>query len=261
MYAKATKDFTLALRMYPVWVHQAYHEISARYKRTVLGSLWISGQLVATSVALALVFGAIFGNALKDYLPYVMGGIMCFSLAGFCLMDSVEIFMRSSGIIRNHANPFSYYVFEAVARVFFLFLHNLVVFYIMLAIVGALVVPHWSLLLGIPVVLGCMFTWGTLAAMLAARFRDMRYLLPYIGTIVYFLTPILWHVDQLGNKTRAEIAGYNPFYGMLEIIRAPLLGHAAPANCWTMALVTLALGIVSWVLFFPPFRRRIAFWV
>ncbi|CAN1484367.1 hypothetical protein MCEMIH15_00004 [Caulobacteraceae bacterium] len=44
---KAFADLSNGLGLSHVWVHQAYHVISAKYKRTVLGSLWISGAMVS----------------------------------------------------------------------------------------------------------------------------------------------------------------------------------------------------------------------
>jgi ABC-2 type transport system permease protein/lipopolysaccharide transport system permease protein len=260
MLSKAIKDVTEAFKLYHVWTYQAYHEISSKYKRTFLGSLWISGQLVATSIALSLVFGGIFGTTLKETLPYMMCGIMCFGLVGFVMTESVEIFMGAGNMIKNHANPFSYYVLEAGAKTFFLFLHNVVVFYIMLLLIGAIQFPHPSLLLGIVVVLVTMFSWGTVTGMLAARFRDMRYLLPYLAHIMYFMTPIFWRMDQL-HSARAKYAQMNPFYGLVEILRAPLLGQEAPVHCWTLALVSMISGLVVWILVFGAWRRRIPFWL
>ena len=260
MLDKAIKDLVGGLKLYHVWTYQAYHDISSKYKRTFLGSLWISGQLVATSLALSLVFSGIFGTTLKDALPYMMGGIMCYSLCGFMMNESVEIFMGAGGMIKNHANPYSYYVLESVAKTFFLFMHNVVVFFLLLLVIGALHVPHISFIPAIVVVLVTIFSWGTVTGMLAARFRDMRYLLPYLAHIMYFMTPIFWRMDQL-HSSRAKYAMWNPFYGLIEILRAPLLGQEAPAHCWTLALGTMVIGIVAWLVFFTPFRRRIPYWL
>ena len=260
MLDKAIKDFISGLKLYHVWVYQAYHDISAKYKRTFLGSLWISGQTVATSIALSLIFGGIFGSTLRETLPYIMGGIICFGLCSFMLTDAVEIFIRSAGIIRNHANPFSYYILEAVARNFFLFLHNIVVYYLLMLAIGALKVPDLLIIPGIIINLVNMLAWGTVGAMVASRFRDMRYLLPYISHIMYFMTPIFWHIGQL-HGPRSHYAQFNPFYGLLEIIRSPMLGLQPPEHCWSLAIGTMATGVVMWALFFSLFRRRIPFWL
>jgi ABC-type polysaccharide/polyol phosphate export permease len=181
MFSKSIDDLRHALSLYHVWLHQAYHEVSSKYKRTILGSIWISGGMVATSLALAIVMGGIQGQILSDILPYVMGGIICFSLSGgYILSEAPDVYISSANIIRNHAYPFTYYSLESLSRTFIIFLHNIVVFYIVLVCLGRLAVPHWSILPALVVVYVNSVLWGSLVSMMAARFSDIRFLLPLI---------------------------------------------------------------------------------
>jgi ABC-type polysaccharide/polyol phosphate export permease len=260
MFNKAFKDLRAGVGLYKVWSYQAYHEITAKYKRTVFGSLWITGSMITTSLGLSLVFGGIFNQSIQQSLPFTMGGILCFGLLAYILAESAEAFISVSGIIKNHAYPFSYYILEGITRNFLTFLHNLVVFYVFAAIMGALRIPHWTVLPGIILVLLTMFTWGTLIGMLSSRFRDLRFLIPYISQLLFFLTPIFWRAEQLSGP-RSALVKYNPFYGLIEIIRSPLLGEAAPMICWLSAGISATSGVVLWVIFFTAYRRRIPFWV
>jgi lipopolysaccharide transport system permease protein len=53
----------------------------------------------------------------------------------------------------------------------------------------------------------------------------------------------------------------NPFFDVLEVVRAPLLGTVAGIHVWIAALVfSAALCGVTW-LFLARARARIAFWV
>jgi len=121
-------------------------------------------------------------------------------------------------------------------------------------------IPHWTFVLGFPVVLVTVLTWGTVIGLLSARFRDMRFMLPYIGQLMFYITPIIWRVGDISTK-RAYVAYLNPLYGLLEIIRAPLLGYPANAHAWSLALGSMVSGIIAWMLIFIPFRKRIPFWV
>ncbi|WP_246050347.1 ABC transporter permease [Asticcacaulis tiandongensis] len=226
----------------------------------MLGSLWIAGGVVATSLALAIMIGGIQGQLIQSVLPYIMAGLLCFSLSSYVLNEAPEVYMSAASIIKNHAHPYSYYSFESLSRTFFIFFHNLVAFYLMLALVGSLAIPHWSILIAIPVVYANSFLWGSLAAMLGARFRDMRFLLPFVGQMLFFLTPVFWIPTNMGGW-RTALLHFNPFYGLLEIVRSPLLGEAPPAVAWNLSLISLSLGLVFWLIFFGAFRRKIAFWV
>jgi ABC-2 type transport system permease protein/lipopolysaccharide transport system permease protein len=260
MLSKATKDLKLGLSLYYVWVYQAYHDITAKYKRTVLGSLWIAGGMVITSVSLAIIFGALFHQNIRDTLPYVMSGMLIFGMVAYVFYDGAEMFMTSGGIIKNHAYPFTYYAFHTICKSFFLFLHNLIVYWIFAAVLGVLTMPNWSIFPALLVILLFMFTWGMLAGMLASRFRDMRFMLPYLGQLFSMLTPIFWRTDTLPPKI-LMVVNLNPVYALIQIARAPLLGQVASQGLWLIALGYTGLGLLLWIIVFSTLRRRIPFWV
>ncbi len=260
MYSKAFKDLKAAFSLWHVWFYQAYHVISAKYKRTALGSLWISGSMVATSVSLSIVFGGIFGQNLKDALPFIMAGILCFGFAGYPLVEGHETFLSNGSIIKNHAYPFTFYIMEGTTRNFFMFFHNLIVFYLAMFIVSAAKIPHWTIIPALLVAWIYMASWGTITAMMASRYRDLRFLLPYIGQLMTFITPVFWRADQLTGWRRL-IVDLNPVYGILEIVRAPLLGNIPPPQAWLLASIAAGSGVILWLIFFPQLRRRIPFWV
>jgi lipopolysaccharide transport system permease protein len=77
--------------------------------------------------------------------------------------------------------------------------------------------------------------------------------------IAFFLSPVIWKPEQLGDK--AVWLPFNPFYDMLEILRAPLLGEVASRFVWLGALgYSALLCVLAWT-FFMRARGRIAFWI
>ncbi|WP_240008185.1 ABC transporter permease [Pseudaquidulcibacter saccharophilus] len=259
-YQRAFKDLNTAISMSHVWIHQAYHEVSAKYKRTILGSLWISGSMVATALSMAIIFGGIFGQSLQVFFPFVLSGLIAFSMAIFPFAEGQETFMSNANIIRNHAYPFMYYVFETVSKNVILVMHHFVIFFIAVVLSNAFKVTHWSIILAIPLVIINMCAWTTVTAMVAARFRDLRFLLPYVAQLFSVLTPVFWQPSQISGW-RMYIVHLNPIWGLLEIIRSPLLGKAAPEQAWILAISSCVVGIVLWLIFFPLSRRRIPFWI
>jgi len=260
MLSKATKDLKAGFGLYHVWVYQAYHDITAKYKRTVLGTFWIAGGMVVTSFSLAIIFGALFHQDIRVSLPYVMSGMLIFGMVAYVFYDGAEMFMTSGGIIKNHAYPFTYYALHTICKSLFLFLHNLVVYWIFMAILGVLTVPNWSIIPALLVIMAFMFSWGMLAGMLASRFRDMRFMLPYMGQLFSMLTPIFWRTDTLP-PTILMVVNLNPVYALIQIARAALLGQVASGQLWFIALSYTSVGMILWIFIFSALRRRIPFWV
>jgi lipopolysaccharide transport system permease protein len=78
--------------------------------------------------------------------------------------------------------------------------------------------------------------------------------------IAFFMTPVIWKPEQLGS--RQALLWLNPFFDLLEIVRAPLLG-AVPIvhHLWLGASVfSVVLWGLAWFLFTRA-RGRIAFWL
>ena len=260
MFGKAINDLVGGLALWRVWTYQAWHEMTARYKRTILGPFWLAAQMLVTSMCLALVWGILMNRDMKEILPYITAGMLCFQVVSFMFNDGPELFLGAGNTIKNHAYPFTYYILETACKAVLTFGHNVIVFWAVCAAVQNIAVPNWTFLIAMPIVIITVMCWGTIIGLVSARFRDLRFLLPYFGQLMFYVTPIVWRVGDISTK-RAYVAQFNPLYGLLEIIRAPLLGHVAPAHAWALAIGTMVTGMITWVLVFPPFRKRIAFWI
>ncbi|MEI9905156.1 MAG: hypothetical protein WDN06_15235 [Asticcacaulis sp.] len=151
--------------------------------------------MVVTSLCLALVWGGLMGRDMHDILPYIMCGIVCFQLVAFAFNDGPELFLGSGSMIKNHANPYSYYVAETVCRSVLTFAHNVLIFFVVEACVMAFAIPHWTFLLGFPIVVVTIFCWGTVAGLVAARFRD-----PSFRAALYLPAAVLRHADHLAGR-------------------------------------------------------------
>ena len=77
--------------------------------------------------------------------------------------------------------------------------------------------------------------------------------------IMFFVSPVIWKPEQLG--AAAAYLPINPFYSLLDIMRAPMLGEAPNGLVWLSAcLYTALLCAGSWA-FFVRARGRLAFWL
>ncbi len=103
------------------------------------------------------------------------------------------------------------------------------------------------------------FAVALLLGAVGARFRDIPPIVASIVQIAFFITPIIWKPQQLG--VRAWVLPYNPFFALIDVVRAPMLGELPSAMTWVMALVysLVLLGIAWWI--FTRARGRVPFWL
>jgi lipopolysaccharide transport system permease protein len=138
--------------------------------------------------------------------------------------------------------------------------HNIVVIVVVDVIFE--INPGWHAVLSLPGLVVWIIDALAICLLLGAfcaRFRDIGPIVGSIMQIAFFLTPVIWQPHQLGASV--WLLPLNPFFALIEIVRAPLLGNATSKYVWAAALVySLALCVVSWVLFVRA-RGRVAFWI
>jgi ABC-2 type transport system permease protein len=267
-WAAARADLVAGWRQRELWGHLGWQDIRQRYRRSVLGPIWITVSMAVTAVALGVLYAGLFGNPLEKQLPYILVGFIVWAFISGCILEGADVFIANEGLIKHLPAPVSVHVYRLVWRQTLLFAHNLIVYAVML-----LVFPrplHWSSLLAFPAfaLLAVNGAWVALFfGMASARFRDLN---PIVGSLVqltFFLTPVVWIYDDLLNSPnpttaeRARIAEINPFLHFIEIIRRPMLGESVVWHSW---LVVLVITVVGWVLTLFALRRyraRVSYWV
>ena len=98
-----------------------------------------------------------------------------------------------------------------------------------------------------------------LIGLISSRFRDVPQIISSVVQIVFFVTPIMWKPELL--QGRSEVVEFNPFFHLIEVVRAPLLGVVpARGSYFAVLLITLVNLLVTGA-FFVRFRSRISYWV
>ena len=257
----AHQDYVQALKSWRLWLSLGLRDISIRYKRTILGPLWITLSTSATFIALGMLFSAILKNDIHTYLPYLATGMVTWTLINTMANDSPQIFVDSQHIITSLRLPLPVHVLRCTTRNGLIFLHNCVAAWLTSLVLGGSIGPSLLfLLISLPLLFAILFSGGLILAILGARFRDLGPIIGMVMQFLFFLTPIMWSPSDipLGRKWWVEI---NPIYHIMECIRAPLLGRIPPTlSLIVTASVALLLGLLAYGLF-CQFRRRISYWL
>ena len=266
--AKTVADIQIGWRQRELWGHLGWQDIRQRYRRSLLGPIWITISMAVTAIALGILYAGLFGNPLEEQLPYILVGFIVWGFIAGCINEGSEVFIANVGLITHLPAPITVHVYRLVWRQVLFFVHNLAVYAIML-----IVFPQplsWASLMAIPAfaLIVANGAWvALLAGIVSTRFRDLTPITQSIVQLMFFLTPIVWIYDDLLNSPnpaiaeRARIAEFNPFLHFIEIIRAPMLGADQQLRHWVIVLV---ITVVGWVLALTVRRRyraRVAYWV
>jgi lipopolysaccharide transport system permease protein len=219
--------------------------------------------MAITIAAIGVVFGAIFGTPLQVFLPYLASGLITWGLLSGILNDGNNAFIAAEGIIKQLALPKIVYVIRVVWRNLIVFAHNIVIFPVVLLIVGGstgLSLIIWPL--GIFAAVLCLSGLALIFAIVASRYRDLPQIINAVLTVGFYLTPVIWIRESLGNNELVNsIVNVNPFYHIVSIARLPLIGQYPSIENWIWVFALATFFWIIGLLLFRKYEKRIAYWV
>lgn len=264
-FSRAWTDLVEGFRKHELWAHLGWQDIKQRYRRSVLGPIWITIATGATAVAMGLLYSTLFKLELSEFLPYITLGLIIWNLISASILEGAEVFVANEGLIKQLPTPLSVHVYRLVWRQLLLFAHNIIIFVII-----AIIYPKpwmWKDLAVIPA-LGLIvlnMIWVSLCfGILATRYRDIGPLLNSVVQLLFFMTPIIWNestLQQQGAGGYARLIELNPLLHYLDIVRAPLLGADQEVHHWVIVIVLTIVGWCVAALALRQFRARVPYWV
>lgn len=264
-FHRAFQDLSDGLKRRQLWLHLGWQDIKQRYRRSVLGPIWITIATGTTAVAMGGLYSKLFHLELSEHLPYVTLGLIIWALISASILEGAEVFVANEGLIKQLPTPLSVHVYRLVWRQAILFAHNIVIYVII-----AMIFPKpwkWTDLSVIPALLLIMLNciWASLVfGIIGTRFRDIGPLLNSIVQLLFFMTPIIWNDQTLQAQGAGQwrwIVELNPLFHYLDIVRAPLLGADQHVRHWIVVLALTAIGWVLAVLAMRQYRSRVPYWV
>lgn len=286
-WVRAFHDITEGVRHRELWSHLAWQDIKQRYRRSVLGPLWITLSMAVTAIGLGLLYSQLFGAEIGAFLPYITVGFIVWAFLLGCLTEGTETFIQNEGLIKHLPSPITMYALRTVWRLTLMFAHNLIVYVGVVAVFfGTLRDPYtitegagitqpgmdWSVLLAVPgfLTLAVNGVWvALLFGIISTRFRDIPQVVAALSSLLFFMTPIVWSTDFLTARIqslseaswKSLIYELNPLYHFIQIVRAPLIGTEQSVHHW---YVVGGITVVGWalaLLVLRNYRARVSYWV
>ncbi|WP_373508096.1 ABC transporter permease [Thiocapsa sp.] len=259
-FKNAWRDILEGWHRRELWATLGLHDVRQRYRRSTLGPFWITISMGVMVFALGLLYGQIFGQELHEYLPFLAAGFVIWGLLSEMILGGCTTFISAEGMIRQLNAPVSIYAYREVWSAVIAFVHNIWIFFAVAwwYDVGL----SWNALWVLPAVLILLingFWMALFFGLLSARFRDVPLIIGSVVQVLFFMTPVIWRPEMLPD--RALFLQLNPFYHMVEILRAPMLGQTPAFENWLVVLLIAVFGWAVTLFFYSAYRWRIAYWV
>lgn len=250
----------------------AWRDVTVRYKQTVIGVAWAIIRPLLTTIVFTLVFSKIAKMPAPGAVPYALL-VMAANLPWQFFATAMT---EASNSMVGNANLISKIYFPRLIVPAGSVITSFVDFLITLGLMGLLMLcyrfaPDWRLLLlpaFILLAFGAAFGIGLWLCALNVKYRDFRYIVPFIVQFGFFLSPVgystarvpvfwQWHSFEVPVRLLYSL---NPMVGVIEGFRWCLLRGESPLN-YTIMLTSIVLTLVlcfSGIMYFRRTERGFA---
>lgn len=262
-----------SLRLGELWQYRellyflVWRDIKVRYKQTVLGAAWAILQPLLTAVVFTIFFGRLAGIG-SDGVPYPLfsfTGLVVWTFFAQGLQQSAASIVGSSNLITKVYFPRLIIPLASVLAGLLDLAVTLPVLVVMLVYyrvwpgLATLALPL-VLLLALAAVTGV----GLWLSALNVKYRDVRYVAPFLVQIWLFVTPVIYpasavlpRLEKIGLP--GWVLGLNPMAGAVEGFRWVVLRPASAPIGLVLASAAVAAALcASGALYFRHVERSFA---
>jgi len=236
--------------------------IKIRYKQTALGVAWAVLQPILGTVVFTVFFNHVAGIKSLKGLPYpvfALSGLATWNFFSIGLTQASDSLVSGAALVSKVYFPRMLVPLAAVLAGGIDFVVTLILLLVVMAAYGltpgiaVLWLPVFALLLASVTVAFSVFS-----SALNTRYRDVRYVVPFLTQLWLFLTPIVYPSSLLHGPWRT-IIGLNPMVGVVDGVRWCMIARfPRPGLVLVPSLLVTAVVLFGSLLYFARAERTMA---
>lgn len=258
---QATFEFKELLRYRFLVRNLVARDLKVRYKRSVLGFIWVMLNPLLQMGVLAIVFTNFFKVSLPHYPAYLLCGILIFNVFAQGTVAAMSNLSGNANTLRRMYVPPSVFVASSIGSAMVNLIFSMVPFLLLSLLTGVHPSVTWVFMF-----VSCAetaifaFGIGLIVAPMMVFFNDTFEIYSVLITVLNYLTPVFYPVSILPSWV-LQLEKFNPLYLYMDTARTAVLGgtisHASELIAGAaMTLLTFAIG---W-LFFTWAEGRFAYY-
>lgn len=266
MFKSALLDIWKGLKKYQFWTYMAWQEIVIRYRRSVLGPFWITASTAIYVISISTVFSTLFNQDIKHYLLYMAIGTMVWNYIFQTIVEAADTFIACAGFIKQIQIEKSVFIYQAIMRNIYFFLHNAVILIICFFFLDCTLTPYSiaHTIFGFAILTFNLLFISITLACICARFMDLRQIILSVLQIGFLITPVMW-IPTESMRSKAFLLEWNPLYHFIDYIRLPLLPSSFPTPVMHPSIIYISIfsliNITLAMFIFSKMRSKISYWV
>jgi len=241
-------------------------DIKVRYKQTLIGATWAVVQPLTTMVVFYTLFRLIGAQPVSPGVPYVVsvyGGLLLWQLFSTSLTQSSQSLVDNQAILKKVYFPRLILPLTPALAALVDFaigltlLFGLIAWYRVTLPWTALALPAFVFLAVITAL-----AVGLWFSALSARYRDFRYVVPFVAQIWLYVTPVLYETSSVIPESWRPWYFLNPMAGIVEGFRWALFGSGSlPLGQLGVSTLVTCLLLATGLAYFRRVEDTLADWV
>ena len=255
-----------ALRLAEIWRFRdllyflTWRDLKVRYKQTALGVVWVVLQPLVMMLAFTVIFHRLgrMPSADVPYPLFALAALLPWQLFSRALTDAGHSLVANERLVTKVYFPRVLIpcatVLAALAdfAIALLVLIGAMAFYGHAPTLAVLALPLF-LLLALVAALGL----GLWLSALDVRYRDVRYVIPFLTQLWFFATPIVYPA-RLVPEPWDVVYALNPMVGVVEGFRWALLDTPPPSESVAISAAVATVMFVGGLIYFRRTERTFA---
>jgi lipopolysaccharide transport system permease protein len=239
-------------------------DILRRYTATLLGIVWAVLAPLLMSAVIGLVFAKLFGQALREFLPYLFLNLTLWAFFATSIDSGAIAFLAAEGYIKQIAKVSFYtYPLRMTLAAFFTLLLGLVAVTAVVLLFGGRVTVAWLLVVpGLAAWLLFGFAVCTVSAVLNTAVRDFQHIQSVGVQALFYATPVMFPAALLVKHNLGWLLTFNPLYHLLMIVQVPMLYNDVPeVSHYVASAISIGFVAAIAVVAMRIARPRLVFWL
>ncbi len=241
-----------------------WRDIKVKYKQTVLGFAWA----VLQPIIMMFIFSAV-GQAFSipnEGLPrplFTYSGLLLWNIFASGLVNAGNSMVANANIIKKIYFPRLIIPISSIMGALFDFVMAFIVFIAMFIYYLARGEAHIDILRFIVILPVSLFITsiatfgiGSLLASLNIKYRDFRYVIPFLVSVLLFLTPVIYPISGSHFVWAKYLLALNPLYSAIELFRSSFSHSTLHIY---LVLISLASALIFFVTGLFYFRKTEAY--
>ena len=239
----------------------SWRDIKVRYKQTVLGAAWSIIRPLLTTIIFTIVFNRIAKLDNPGVAPYalmVFAGMLPWQFFSNALTESSNSLIGNSNLITKVYFPRMIIPASAVITS----LVDLAISFIIMA--GMFIwygfTPSWHIIflpLFILLAFICAFGVGLYLTAINVKYRDFRYIIPFIVQFGLYITPVGFSSSVIPDKWKIWYS-LNPMVGIVDGFRWCILGDTMHWKSFYISVSIILLFLWIGISYFRKMEKTFA---